>query len=118
MTRVMRHILNAYSMASRSLRWRRDQWGHQDRTELSDLDATWQYFLDHARPGKEGGYVFIMPLLQDKEDLFRRIKTRKQGKYRYTEKDLQRQKPVRTATSKKGLRRNLRRFLAWVITKI
>jgi hypothetical protein len=103
-------------MASRWLRWRRDKYGHQDRSELAWEDAVWQYFLDHARPTSRGTLVFVMPELKSKEDLVKRIKARKQGKYRYTEREVWSHRKLQM--KKPTLRRLLRRFLNWVITKI
>lgn len=106
-------------MAARFLRWRRDEYGHQIRQEISDMDAVWQYFLDHARPFEGGGFLFSMPLLKDKEDLMRRIEVRKKGKYRYTEEEVKNHKPIPKKPKKKtGWRKWLRRLLHNLALKI
>ena len=103
-------------MASRKLRWKRDQYGRQDRTEIPWEDAVWQYFLDHARPTSKDTLVFSMPELKTKYELIERIKVRKHGKYRYTEQEVWSHKPIKM--KRKTLRRLIRRFLNWMITKV
>jgi hypothetical protein len=83
---------------------------------VSYEDAVWQYFLDHARAVKDGGFVFLMPELKDKEDLLRRIKVRQEGKYRYTEEQLRNQKPV--IKKRDPWRKKTRKFLHWLMGKI
>lgn len=99
-------------MSARFLRWRRD------RKTLSFEDATWQYFLDHARRLDIGGYVFMMPILENKEELLRRIKSRQDGKYRYTEEDLLRQNPAVKRIKKRNWRKTVRKILHWLIQRI
>lgn len=100
------------SMSARLLRWRKD------RKTISYEDAVWQYFLDHARAVDSGGYVFMMPILKNKEDLTKRIKSRQEGKYRYTEEDLLRQNPVVKRIKKRNWRKTVRKILHWLIQRI
>lgn len=71
-------------MSARKLRWRKD-----GKRDLSLQDAVWQYILDHVSSIGPKGYVVCTIGLVSKEQFFRSLESRKLGKYRWSEEDIQ-----------------------------
>ncbi len=102
-------------MPARKIRKRKD-----NIVCLNERDALWQYILDHSRPVKEGGFYATFKI-KSRGAFERSIQARIDGKYRYTEEELQKHNPVvltkgaMVKRKKTPIRLFIRRKLQWLI---
>jgi hypothetical protein len=76
-------MLDSNTMGARKLRWRKD-----GKRNISWDEAIWQYLLDHAHMVHNGNLLVKIDIPFDKQELIRRVRTRKEGRYRYTEEEI------------------------------